>query len=430
MDAQVVSRCVDNGAMRRMVRRVAVSIAVVAGVMIPAHAALAFTDVPSSYWDYTAITYMAQTHTWMQDYGTSLFQPTTYETRELYARSLVQMYAPDEPIDPSIVIKDLPATDPFYRYANVSIKLGWMPLFTNGNWAPTKAIKTDATDRGIVSAMGSLGDAIKGLAAIHEDDGDVYTVGTYFPYIQLAHWLGLHYNHGDETLDLNILSQVKRDEIAYTLWMAQTVPSWEIGDAADFDHISLPALTSSDKQRHDVTQYALNQLGFPYIWGGEWNVASPTGYCCGSQPQGGMDCSGFAWWVMKKNEANYNAAQYHPAYAGWSLPERVSHDMAKGTVSQIKFGSLKVGDIMFFATDGGTSWSDVDHVGIYLGNNWMIHSSGSGDGPDLESVASGSYYNDIFVYGRRLIGVSDNPIHHPVDVLAGDGPREGGERRR
>src|SRR5256885_17161832 len=111
--------------MRRLAFRFTVLLALLASaVLIPAQAALAFTDVPTSYWDYTAITYVAQTHTWMQDYGTSTFKPTTNESRRLTARALVEAWAPNEPIDPSITFPDLPNTDSFYPYANVAGELG------------------------------------------------------------------------------------------------------------------------------------------------------------------------------------------------------------------------------------------------------------------------------------------------------------------
>jgi len=419
--------------MRRWVVRFALSLAVLAGVFIPMESAFAFTDVPGSYWDYTAITYVAQTHTWMQDYGTQTFQPTTLETRELYARSLVNMYAPDEPIDPTIVIHDLPNTDPFYRYANVAIKLGWMPLWNSGNWGPTKAVKGDAVDRGVIAAMGVFTDAIKGLANIHQNDGDPYVVDDFFPYIELAHWMDFHYNHSDESQDVSRSSAFQRDEIAYTLWKAETAPSWQIDEASMFDTITLGKLDETNATqalKQKMTQYALDQLGYPYIWGGEWNAKTGDGYCCGSQPQGGMDCSGFVWWTMKQNEGGYNAAQFHPDYKGWSLPQRTSSDMAHNTSKQITFANLRIGDLMFFASDGGSSWSDVDHVGVYLGKNWMINSTGSGDGPLLDWVGDGYYY-DIFVYARRIISDSigpQAPAPLPANASAGDGPREGGER--
>jgi cell wall-associated NlpC family hydrolase len=415
--------------MRARPRRILLAMSVLMATLLQARPAFAFSDVPSTYWDYTAITYVATTNTWMQDYGSSVFKPTTLELRELYARSLVKMYAPNEKPDPKIVIKDLPSSDPFWPYANVAIKLKWMPLFTSGNWAPTKPVKEDAVDKAIVLAMGVFTDEIEGLAGIHADDGERYSVDAYFPYFQLAHWAGFHYNHGDESLDLNRGTEVKRDEIAYTLWKAATIASWEIDDAARFASISLSALDETKltaKWKHDLTAYSLLQLGYPYIWAGEWNAKSPPGYCCGSQPQGGMDCSGFVWWVMKRNEGNYNAAQYHPAYPGWALADRSSSYMAKNTPAQIGFDQLRIGDLMFFATNGGGSWSDVDHVAIYLGNGWMSHSSGSGDGPSLEWVADG-YYHDVFVYGRRLFGSVQPRAPYPGDATAGDGPHQGGE---
>lgn len=412
--------------MARWFGRVVLMFCVALAALIPAEAALAdFTDVPSDYWDYDAIVYVAQTNKWMQDYGTSTFKPTLMMQREYVASALVKAYAPSEPIDPKITFPDLPSSDPFYPYANVAVKLGWIAKYSNGKFGPLDNLHVQKFDKAIVLAMGDFGDAIAGLKAIHQNGGTPYDVGTYFPYMQLAHWLGLHYNHGDESLDLNKDSSFGRDEAAYSLWAAKTISSWKISDASMFDDITLAKLDPTKGQKNrdkaSVTQFALDQLGFPYVWGGEWNTKSPSGYCCGSQPIGGMDCSGFTWWVMKKNEGNYNAAQYRPDYAGWPLPERASADMASGTTNRIGFGSLKVGDLMFFA-----SGSVVDHVGIYLGLNWMIHSTGSSDGVALEWVGDG-YYRDTFEYGRRLIGGPNGTPPHVIDVRTGDGPRDGGE---
>ena len=426
------ARRVDTTGMRAWSARLTVLPLALAALLLPAKAAFAdFTDVPSSYWDYTAITYVAQTHTWMQDYGASTFKPTTNESRRLTARALVQSWAPNEPIDPTITFPDLPNTDPFYPYANVSVKLGWIAELSGGRFGPTDQISVKKFDQAIVLAMGSFTDEIAGLQDIHMEDGTPYATDGYFPYIQLAHWLGLHYNHDDETMDLEATDRIHRDEVAYSLWKSKTLPSWEITDAAAFEDVTLPTINPGWKHgpgKIGLTTYSLNQLGFPYVWGGEWNDKTGAGYCCGSQPIGGMDCSGFAWWVMKKNEGNYNAAQFHPDYKGWTLPERTSTDMATASGTKYAYADLAVGDLMFFATDGSGLASHVDHVGIYLGNDWMIHSSGSNDGPALEPVGSGTYYHDIFVHGRRLIGNSSRSLSRWFDPTAGDGPRSGGER--
>ncbi len=395
--------------MRRLVLRLTVLLALLASaVLLPAQAALAFTDVPSSYWDYTAITYVATTHTWMQDYGTALFQPLTRENRTYLARSLVTMYAPNEPIDPNITFPDLPVTDPFYPYANVAVKLGWILPYWDGRWAGGSSVPVSLFDQALINAMG-LSVPVAGLNNIRDGSGKLYPLASRAAQMQLARWLGLHYDHTDDSLDIQQSTYIRRDEVAYSLWMAQTLPQWSIDATSIFDSITLPILTTGQQ---GFTSYELNQIGYPYIWAGEWNAVSPPGYCCGSQPQGGFDCSGFVWWVLKKYEDGYNAAQFR-AYGGWSLHERSSQLMAQMTTTHLTYAQLGPGILMFFASDGGTNWTDVDHVGIYMGNGWMMHSTGGG--PQLQYVGSG-YYHDTFVYGRQLKASSGPPPKVPTGV--------------
>lgn len=386
--------------MRRLCAGLAVSLAVLMALPISASRAAGspFTDVPTSYWDYTAIVYVGSTNTWMQDFGTDIFKPTNKETRKLLAGALVKAYAPTEPIDPSITFPDLPTSDPYYPYANVAVKLGWIEPKEDGSFAPGNAAKKNLFDRAIVLAMG-LGDAAHGIANAHQADGAKYTFDDEFkPYMALAAWLDLHYNWSgsDEDRDLQPGTKLPRDEVAYALWMAKLTPSWKIDDAAVFENVELPDLSGKQVTR---TQYELNQIGYPYIYAGEWNKESPPGYCCGYQPQAGLDCSGFIWWTLKRNESGYNAAQYHEGYSGWSLPQRSSSDMAAAATTRVSWGNLEPNYLMFFASNGGGSASDVDHAGIYLGNDWMIHSVGGG--PQLEWVGEG-YYRDNFVWGRNL----------------------------
>src|SRR6266508_1323817 len=324
---------VDPFGMRRFLARVALVCAVTAGVLIPAQAAFAqFSDVPTTYWDYTQITYVAETNLWMQDYGPTVFNPTTKETRSLLCSALVKAYAPDQPIDPTITFPDLPTSDPYYPYANVCVKNDWIEPFNDGRWAGGSATPKSLVDRAIVLAMGNLDDAVAGLQNIHRLNGAKYTwANERGPYMQMAAWLGLHFDHSgsDEKLDLLSSTNMKRDEVAYTLWAAKTTTSWMISDAHMFDDITLGNDSASNKV--NMIQYAIDQIGYPYIWAGEWNTKSPAGYCCGTQDQGGFDCSGFTWWVEKRYEENYNAAQYHPNYSGWNLHERSSYDMAAAT---------------------------------------------------------------------------------------------------
>src|SRR4029450_5120140 len=137
----------------------------------------AFGDVPSSYWDSTAINYVATTNAWMRDYGTSTFKPTTIETRQLFARAIVKAFAPSEAPDPSITFTDLPTTDPFYPYANVTTKLGWIPKYADGSWRPTAALAVRILDRALVRAL-RLTAPVDGLSNAPEADGSPHTLST------------------------------------------------------------------------------------------------------------------------------------------------------------------------------------------------------------------------------------------------------------
>jgi hypothetical protein len=404
--------------MRSQLGRTVVGSAVIAAalVLVPAQAALAFGDVPPSYWDYAAIQYVGVTNTWMQDYGAQSFQPKISELREYLARSLVTIYAPNEPTDPNIKIVDVPPSDPFWRYANVAVKLGWMPLYKDGRFAPLGAIRVEGFDRAMVLALKLTG-PVAGLQNIHMTDGTKYVVSTTFPYLQLGRVLQLHYNHSDETMDIESTQLITRDEVAYSIWWAKVKMTWQLSHAQWYTSIVLPTLdpkVPDQAAEQLVTSYSFKEVGYPYIYSGEWNVASPPGYCCGAQPKGGFDCSGFAWWVMKQYEKGYNAAQYR-SYPGWSLLERASYQMAEYTDLPITFANLQPGDLMFFASNKGKRWQDVDHVGLFLGNGWLIHSTGSNDGVLLDRTDSvqGHYYYDTFVYGRRLIGGSLQPPRGP-----------------
>jgi cell wall-associated NlpC family hydrolase len=397
--------------MRRVSLRLLLTTTVLATMLLPAEAAFAaYSDVPSSYWDYTAITYVATTNTWMQDYGASTFKPTSVEIRKYLARALVRAFVPTEAPDTSIAFADLSATDPFYPYAAIAAKHRWLPKFTGGYFRPDSSVTVRHLDRALTRAL-NLGAAITGLSNVHEADGTRYALGSWFPFLQLAHALGLHYNHSDNTMDIQPTSSMRRDEVAYSLWKAKTLSSWKLSSMARFQDVTLPDVdptVAKQLAQQQLTRFALSQAGFPYIYAGEWNGASPSGYCCGYQPQGGFDCSGFVWWAMKKYEDGYNAAQYRP-YAGWSIHQRSSSTMAQYTTTKITYANLQIGDLMFSASNGGKAYSDVDHVGIYLGNGWMAHAASSADGVVLEWVgtatsnaAAPTYYFSHFLWGRRL----------------------------
>lgn len=79
-------------------------------------------------------------------------------------------------------------------------------------------------------------------------------------------------------------------------------------------------------------------------------------YVLGGLDKKGIDCSGFALLLQRNIYGN-------------ELPRR-SRDQADA-VSEKAIASLNEGDLIFFSF-GGTA---VDHVGVYLNNNFFVHAS-------------------------------------------------------
>lgn len=102
--------------------------------------------------------------------------------------------------------------------------------------------------------------------------------------------------------------------------------------------------SSGSSSSNTIVNAAEKYMGTPYVWGGE------------SMAEGGMDCSGFVYNALK--DAGYNVgrltAQGYRAYGK--------------TVSK---ADMQPGDLVFFG-----SKNEATHIGIYIGNGQMIHSSG------------------------------------------------------
>lgn len=113
---------------------------------------------------------------------------------------------------------------------------------------------------------------------------------------------------------------------------------------------------------------AKKQLGKPYGWG----VEGPNSF----------DCSGLTYYVYKQNGITLPRASKSQASAGKSVSK----------------SNLKAGDLVFFNTNG----KGISHVGIYIGDGKMIHSTKPGDVVKTTSINS-SYYKNKFVTARRIV---------------------------
>ena len=207
----------------------------------------------------------------------------------------------------------------------------------------------------------------------------------------VARLIWLRYNHPqqDDNLELRPQDPASRAEAAYSLARALQFSGWDRDNVTALaGSFSLPKYGDWPKQ---VLRRAVHFIGYPYVWGGMWEHQQVT---FGVTSRGGFDCSGFVWRVYK--------LQSFPN--GGSLPSilqgRTTYEMS-GEVpksKRIPFDHLKAADVAFFGSDGRrSSPSEVAHMGIALGNGWMIHSSSQG----VAFVPLTGWYRDRFAWARR-----------------------------
>jgi cell wall-associated NlpC family hydrolase len=207
----------------------------------------------------------------------------------------------------------------------------------------------------------------------------------------IARLLGLRKNHEAPNDHLELLpgDDATRAEAAYSaaqvlrFGKSQTAP---IEDAAA--RFELPPYTPWQRR---VLQTAVNLIGYPYVWGGTSPVVQTLQ---GVATRGGFDCSGFVWRVFKLRRYVDGEALVQ------TLRGRTAAQMAAEVrrPQRISLEQLEPGDVMFFGRGGRRARATaIDHAGVYLGGNWMIHSSRYGVA--LAPVAG--WYAERFAWGRR-----------------------------
>jgi hypothetical protein len=358
-----------------------------------------WSDVAHTLWARTAIDFVGATNDWMRDRsaapdGTYAFEPDRLESRKLFARALFLAFGSMLEQDPELAFSDLPAADPFYGYANVSVTAGWMQVDDAGAFRPSDPVTTREVHRALVLAIG-MGDLAAGADALHLRNGTAIATPKDFGTLLIGMRIGLRYNHRDESFDVGPDDPLPRAEVAWSLFRAATEPPWMRDSLARYADMTLPNLT---KKMQAVVGFAVRYVGYPYVWGGDWYQPPPSRYCCGYQPIGGFDCSGLAWWVVKHAVDGWDNTPPR-AYAGWSLLQRTSASMAS-VGRRIHWFEIRPGDLLFYDGDDDGA---VDHVDLYVGNGWAIDSGGSNAGVTFTHV-SDTWYEDHFVHARRVIG--------------------------
>jgi cell wall-associated NlpC family hydrolase len=120
-----------------------------------------------------------------------------------------------------------------------------------------------------------------------------------------------------------------------------------------------------------VVRYAKRFLGTRYVWGASSGRA--------------FDCSGFTQYVMR--------------HAKGRVIPRISRRQAYYG-RYVSRSRLRAGDLVFFDTSRRRR-GYVNHVGIYIGNNYFIHASSAKHRVVITSLNK-PFYRQRFMWGRRI----------------------------
>ena len=136
------------------------------------------------------------------------------------------------------------------------------------------------------------------------------------------------------------------------------------GSYTDYD---IPPEALDDEVFAAIIKEAEKYLGYPYVWGG-------------SSPSTSFDCSGFVSWVIN--------------HSGWDVGRLGAQGLCN-ICTPVSSANVKPGDLVFFT--GTYDTPGVSHVGIYVGNNMMIH---CGDPISYANLNSSYWQSHFYRYGR------------------------------
>jgi cell wall-associated NlpC family hydrolase len=207
----------------------------------------------------------------------------------------------------------------------------------------------------------------------------------------VARLLGFRINHlmDSEQLELQLGEPATRAEAAYSVARLLAVSETQVEAVRQATSTFVPP-SLTEWQRTVLTR-AVRFVGSPYVFAG---TSERPQQVFGKLVPGGFDCSGFVWRIYKLQP--FAGAPALPAV----LTGRSSYEMS-GEVApsaRIPRSRLQPGDLAFFGTNGPRSKpSEVGHLGIYLGNGWIVHSSRFGT--TLQPMVD--WYDTTFAWGRR-----------------------------
>ena len=144
---------------------------------------------------------------------------------------------------------------------------------------------------------------------------------------------------------------------------SEYIPKYITGSYTDYE---IPPEALEDENFAAMIEEAEKYLGYPYVWGG-------------SNPTTSFDCSGFVSWVINQS--------------GWDVGRLGAQGLCDICTPVT---DPRPGDLVFFTGtyDAGVP---VSHVGLYVGDGWMIH---AGDPISYCNIGASYYQQHFYRYGR------------------------------
>jgi cell wall-associated NlpC family hydrolase len=126
--------------------------------------------------------------------------------------------------------------------------------------------------------------------------------------------------------------------------------------------------TAPSRDRAQVVQTALNQVGRPYRYGG-------------NTPGSGFDCSGLVYYSHQS--------------AGIAVPR--SSKLQLRQIRRVRYSEIKPGDLLFYKISNKPS-----HVAIYIGNGKFVHAPSSGKKVAIDHIESQYWRKRLYSTGTFL----------------------------
>jgi hypothetical protein len=205
-----------------------------------------------------------------------------------------------------------------------------------------------------------------------DEDGNSYSETVYYNYYKCYVTL--------ENFDLSHLPIyiMGEDNLSrYAMYMAtlgnrpDLFPSGAYPNASTIKEpmlYDIPPEYMDDETFAAMITEAEKYLGMPYVWGGY-------------SPKTSFDCSGFVSYVINNS--------------GWDVG-RLTAQGLYNICTTVPYASAKPGDLVFFHSTYDAAYT-VTHVGIYVGDDMMIH---CGNPISYASLGTSYWQSKLYAYGR------------------------------